>query len=98
MRKNPDNRYATMFEVLSDLECVSSGLGEVCGAQMQCEPDEYWPRSEQGKHAFEILAKLGASTRSTPVPEEKSLPMQSGVRTSESGIPEAANVVETAAG
>jgi len=51
-------------------------------------------KSEQGKRALGILSSLGASTRATPLPDEKSIPMSSGVRTSESGVPAAAEVVE----
>ena len=55
---------------------------------------KYWPRSEQGKRALGILSSLGASTRATPLPDEKSIAMSSGVRTSESGVPATAEVVE----
>jgi len=98
MRKNPDNRYATMFEVITDLECVIGGQQEVSGAQLQCDPDEYWPRTEQGKQAYEILCRLGASKRPTPVPEEKSIPMQSGVSATGTGSSTVGDLVEKAAG
>jgi len=51
-------------------------------------------KSDQGRHALGILGSLGASTRATPLPDEKSIPMSSGVRTSESGVPAAVEVVE----
>ena len=94
LRKNPDNRYTCMGTLIADLLCVMLDLGKVSGAAITCEPDEYWPRSEQGKRALGILSSLGASTRATPLPDEKSIPMSSGVRTSESGVPAAAEVVE----
>jgi serine/threonine-protein kinase len=93
MRKNPDNRYSCMADVITDLLCIILDLGAVSGAPILVEPDEYWPRSDQGRHALEILSSLGASKRaSTPIPDEKSLPMSSGVRTSgdkgpDSGVP-----------
>ncbi len=50
MRKNPANRYASMREVLTDLECVLTGKGEVCGA----------PIVEQTRHAkYRRCARIG---------------------------------------
>ncbi len=66
MRKDPANRYASMLEVLADLECVITGIGEVYGAPMQQERDEYWPRTEQAKRACRILGRVGVSTRPPP--------------------------------
>ena len=66
MRKDPANRYASMLELLADLECVITGIGEVCGAPMQQERDEYWPRTEQAKRACRILGRVGVSTRPPP--------------------------------
>ncbi len=89
MRKNPDNRYSCMADLITDLLCIILDLGQVSGAALISEPDEYWPHSEQGKRALGILSSLGASTRTTPVPDEneKSIPMSSGVRATESGVP-----------
>jgi len=66
MRKDPANRYTSMLEVIADLECVITGIGEVYGAPMQQERDEYWPRTEQAKRACRILGRVGVSTRPPP--------------------------------
>jgi eukaryotic-like serine/threonine-protein kinase len=99
MRKNPNNRYPSMIEVLADLECLISGNSEVCGAPLVDTPDEYNPRSAQGKRAFGILTKLGGSSRPTPVPAPAtSSPTQSGVRTSDRVPAGKESVVETSTG
>ena len=94
MRKDPANRYASMLEVIADLECVTTGIGEVYGAPMQQERDEYWPRTEQAKRACRILGRVGVSTRPPPpmapmaeVPAEASDPISGPV-----SIPDSAPV------
>jgi serine/threonine-protein kinase len=79
MRKNPDNRYASMTDLLADLDCVISGRDDVRGVPMYYQPDEYCPSSEQGKRAYKILnrggrsappAAVGAADRPASVPAE----------------------------
>lgn len=59
MRKNPDNRYPSMAEVIRDLECVISGMTKIHGAPLLHTPDEYTPLSEQGKRAYKIIHRSG---------------------------------------
>jgi len=53
-RKHPDNRYASMAELLDDLDAALAGT-PVSGARVRVEPDEYRPKSEKGRAAVETL-------------------------------------------
>jgi serine/threonine protein kinase len=59
VRKNPENRYASMQDILADLACVESGNGEVRGAPLVQEPDRYQPSSDQARRAWGILHRAG---------------------------------------
>ncbi len=89
MRKNPANRYASMTEVLTDLDCVLTGKGEVCGAPIVEQPDAYAPKTEQAIRACKILGRKGlshqSSQRAIVRAPEQSAPVQSGVRVSDHG-------------
>ena len=97
MRKNPANRYSSMVEVLADLNCIISNLGEVRGAPMRHVPDGYLPKTEQAKRACRILNRSEAESipsappASTPVSVAQaapaSAPVQSQIRSSEKPLP-----------
>jgi serine/threonine-protein kinase len=53
-RKHPDNRYASMADVLEELEAALAGK-PVSGAPARVEPDEYRPKSDKGRAAVETL-------------------------------------------
>lgn len=53
-RKHPDNRYASMADLLDDLDAALAGK-PVSGAPARVEPDEYRPKSEKGRAAVENL-------------------------------------------
>jgi len=63
MRKDPANRYATMVDLFTDLTSVMTGKCDVHGVPMIHKPDEYHPRSEQGKRTLRLLNQ-GASAAS----------------------------------
>ena len=97
MRKNPANRYSTMSDVITDLECVISNIGEVCGVPMLHEPDEYLPRTEQAKRACRILGRVRVTSRPPPpmaeVPVESnpiSVPMASSPISVPGSVPDSA--------
>lgn len=57
-RKNPDNRYASMQELASDLEVVVGVSSGVVGPRPpKILPDAYTPCTERGAEALGILAK-----------------------------------------
>ncbi len=94
MRKNPANRYSTMSDVITDIDCVISGSGDVCGAPMLHEPDEYRPRTEQAKRACRILGHVGKLTKPplAPAPEPVSDPISVPLASSPISVPGSAPV------
>jgi eukaryotic-like serine/threonine-protein kinase len=86
MRKNPVNRYASMSEVIADLECVLTGKGEVRGTPIIEQPDAYQPKTERAMRACNLLCRKGLAHQSPPWAmvraPEPSAPAQSGVRAS----------------
>jgi serine/threonine-protein kinase len=56
-RKHPDNRYATMCDLLADLDAALEGRG-VGGAPLRVEPDGYLPATDDGREAFETLSGM----------------------------------------
>ena len=93
MRKDPANRYASMLEVIADLECVTTGIGEVYGAPMQQERDEYWPRTEQAKRACRILGRVGVSTRPPPPAAPSATLAEVPVESNPISVPLASDVI-----
>lgn len=60
VRKNPVNRYGCMADVLTELSKVLAGDGsEVRDVPLVSKPDEYRPKSEQAKRAYNILDRAG---------------------------------------
>ncbi|MBN1607256.1 MAG: serine/threonine protein kinase [Polyangiaceae bacterium] len=56
MRKHPHNRYASMADLLADLDRV---LGDepVLGVPLLHTPDEYVPQTESGRQVLRVLAQ-----------------------------------------
>lgn len=68
-RKDPVNRYASMGEVISDLEAVLGlSSNEVKLRPLTREPDLYEPRSERGREALEVLSRKFGRYASVPPP------------------------------
>jgi serine/threonine-protein kinase len=55
MRKHPDNRYASMADLVADLDRVLCDA-PVLGAPLRT-PDEYVPRTESGRQVLQVLAQ-----------------------------------------
>ncbi len=55
LRKNPANRYATMADLITDLQKLGTGE-EVDGAPLVHEPDCYRPWTDDGRQAMTLLA------------------------------------------
>jgi serine/threonine-protein kinase len=53
-RKDPANRYASMGDLIADVERVLAGQ-DAKGVRMRIEPDGYRPSSEKGRLAFDTL-------------------------------------------
>ena len=57
-RKHPDNRYASMRELLADLDAmIGVSAGEVSERPPRVTPDVYAPSTERGSEALGILAE-----------------------------------------
>lgn len=56
LRKHPDNRYQSMFQLVEDLDRVAVG-GRAKGARQVVDPDVYTPLSDLGLQALEILGE-----------------------------------------
>lgn len=57
-RKNPDNRYASMQQLVDDLDAmVGVSSGEVSQRPPPVAPDAYAPRTARGREALAILAE-----------------------------------------
>lgn len=56
IRKNPDNRYATMDAVLADIDSLLHGR-QVMGAPLVKQPDVYEPQSDLGQRALRLLQR-----------------------------------------
>jgi serine/threonine-protein kinase len=54
-RKDPRNRYASMGDMIADLD-RAIGLKSVQGVPLRFEPDGYKPTSEKGRLAFDTLS------------------------------------------
>jgi len=69
-RKHPQNRYASMQELLSDLDVlIGVSPGEVSDRPMPVTPDVYAPSTERGSEALMILAeKFGRYATLPPGP------------------------------
>lgn len=56
MRKNPDNRYASVLELLVDLECVLDGHAPQSSFELR-ERDVYTPRCEHAERAAVMIGR-----------------------------------------
>jgi len=66
-RKNPDNRYASMQQLVDDLDAlVGVSSGEVSQRPPPVAPDTYAPRTERGREALAILAEKFGRYASVP--------------------------------
>jgi serine/threonine-protein kinase len=54
MRKNPANRYATMSEMLADIDRILQ-MREVVGVPLTSTPDRYVPTSQLGQRAMQVF-------------------------------------------
>jgi serine/threonine-protein kinase len=65
--KHPDNRYASMQELLDDLDAmIGVSAKEVSVRQRSVTPDAYAPRTERGAEALAILAEKFGPYASLP--------------------------------
>jgi serine/threonine-protein kinase len=71
MRKDPENRYQSMTEVLRDIDCVIAGMTDVHGAPLLHKPDEYRPRSEQAQRAYQVIHRSGVFEKPEPLGEKR---------------------------
>jgi len=69
-RKDPDNRYANMSEVLADLERLERDE-EIELRSLLHEPDGYEAKTEQGRKAAEVLARRFGSYARVPEPRSR---------------------------
>ena len=66
-RKNPDNRYANMQQLVDDLDALVGVSGsEVSQRPPPVAPDAYTPRTERGREALAILAQKFGRYASIP--------------------------------
>jgi serine/threonine-protein kinase len=71
-RKHPDNRYASMQDLLDDLDAiVGVSSGEVSQRPPPVAPDAYDPRTERGAEALGILAEKFGRFASLPPSKAK---------------------------
>lgn len=55
LRKARENRYQTIFALLSDLDLIIEGECVIQGAPLPVYPDSYEPRNELGRRALAVL-------------------------------------------
>lgn len=78
MRKHPENRYASMKMVMSDLETIlhsgQEGNEPISVLPLGQHPDVYYPKSKQGQEAARFLASPFRShiDRTAPAPDDTS--------------------------
>lgn len=77
IRKHPDNRYATMDAVLSDIDSLLAG-GPVVGAPVVKEPDVYEPQSDLGQRALRMLQRRQEPDYNSTAPPPVARPNANG--------------------
>lgn len=59
LRKHPDNRYASMLDLVADIELVQAGRGEEIGVpSLVRNPDAFEPSTEFGRQAIARLKRV----------------------------------------
>jgi eukaryotic-like serine/threonine-protein kinase len=72
-RKDPDNRYGSMAEVLADLQRLEAGQ-DIELRSLLHQPDGYEAKTEQGRKAAEVLARRFGSYARVQEPRSRTQP------------------------